>query len=133
MKLERAEARETGGQVTIWLPVHWPVMTLSVIRRDTQDVMWQIAEESFRLVAMPREESELRIDRIFLEKVQEDDQSPASMVECSTLRYGEAPERMRQFVPTDGQPPALESGGEYLIAVRERPDTHLRRFLISLE
>jgi hypothetical protein len=129
--LETAEAHASDGNVTIWLPLLWPVMTLTVLRCDTHDVVWRLAHESFRAVAMPAEGMEIRIERIIVEHLQQDDsETVAAALSRSPLRYGEAPRGMRQFIPHYGEPPELEPGVPYIIAVRERQGAELRRFTL---
>jgi hypothetical protein len=133
LTVEVAQASEAGGQVTIWLPVRWPVVTLSVMRRDTQVVVWQIAHESFYRVAVLHDGIELHIDHISVEAIQQEaERKPAPTNECSALRYGEAPEGMGQFVPSDGAPPALESGVAYVVSLREHRNAGIRRFELQI-
>src|SRR5947207_7977313 len=107
--IEPARAIAAGSQVTIWLPVQWPVITLSIVRRDTQRVVWQIAHESFSRVLLPVEGMDLRLDRFAAVKVEGEPLSQSfPTLDDSPLRYGEAPIGMKQFLPSDGHPVELE-------------------------
>jgi hypothetical protein len=127
--LEAAEVRREDGAVVIWLPIQWPVMTLSVLRRDTQELVWQIAHESFRRIEMPDQQLSMNVERLTTERLEQRELGSADRNgPRSRLRYGEAPDGMKQFVPADARPPELIRGVSYVVAVRERPGVDVRRF-----
>jgi hypothetical protein len=107
-------------------------MTLTVLRRDTQDIVWQLAHESFRPVMLPQSAMEIRIEQITAEPFRQEEPESVATVSRTALRYGEAPPGMTQFIPIDGEPPQLESGVSYIIAVREQPDGESRRFTLRV-
>jgi len=131
--IEIVRAQQKEDAITIRLPVHWPVATLNIIRRDTQELVWQVAHESFHQVNVRSEGIRLRIDRLVMEPLSiEHNERVTDRDEYADLTYGVAPKGMKQFFP-DGVPPtALRSGIGYIIAIRDSPSSEIRRFYIEL-
>lgn len=126
----RSTVDEQRG-VTIWLPIHrWPVVSVSVVDENNRKLLWSAIHESFSEAQLGNGEAiELTITRA---SSANPSQHVAAVSNELPLRYGYAPEGMRQTMPQRGAPPALQPG-DYMAVVRENVADGLRWFEFSLD
>lgn len=117
------------NEVTVWLPLKgWPVISLSVVDDTIQHLLWTVTHESFNeATADSTRPIELTITRLSVMRRQGDG-SVARTIDEIPLRYGIAPNGMRQTAPLGSAPPALRQGKHYVAVVRETLEANLRWF-----
>ena len=119
----------TNNEVTVWLPLNtdWPVISVSIVDDMTKDLLWSAVHESFTAVAMNGPDViALNVTRV--STTPPPDAAARQALAEKPLRYGVAPDRMRQTVPNASQPPSLRKGRQYLAVVRETIDDSIRWF-----
>lgn len=132
MLLERVQAVASAGGAIIWLPLQWPVITLRVLETGTQNLLWFIADESFRELSDVAKPVELEITRLSVSPIRHEVSPAAVAFDTLPLRYGEPPLGMRQFFPDGSRPADLKSSISYLIVVRQTWDGDGRWFELRL-
>jgi hypothetical protein len=118
--------------VTIWLPIdRWPVVSVSVVAENDRKLLWSVIHESFSEAEIGQDEPiELTITQ-----TSSANPLPQSMGVSNAipLRYGHAPDGMRQTVPQRGFPLALQHGDNYTAVVRENVVDGVRWFEFNLD
>ena len=122
-------------EVTVWLPLSkgWPVISLAIVDETTQRLLWAMVHESFKESAGNGDGTiELTITR--LSAIHHNTDTPvARTIEETPLRYGIAPNGMRQTVPRGSTPLPLCPGSQYLAVVRETVEDNFRWFGFTAE
>lgn len=113
--------RTSDERIALWIPIRaWPVISLSIIQPQKQQIMWTILHESFtEAVEAALDNIEIAITSLGPTKNTAVERTESETETNLSLEYGVVPAGMKQAYPRHARAAPLERGEQYVVTIRQ--------------